>query len=101
LKISLLESGVILRNPVFDLPIELGSLHDDLFCFSLRGDVRKGVVNRVSLSPTGLEIVGVLVRGFAQQEFRAFQGHPVMSDLLMIRYPAQAIAIFAAWSAAL
>ena len=56
-------------DPVFDLVIKLRGLDDDLFRFGFRGDVRKGVVNRVSLSPTGLEIVGVLVRVFAHTSF--------------------------------
>jgi hypothetical protein len=72
---------MVLGNPVLDLVIKLLRLDEDLLRFRLRRNVGEGVVNRVSLSPTGVEIVGVLVRGFAQHQFRAFQRHPVMSDL--------------------
>ena len=56
---------MILGNPGFDVVIKLGSLDHNLFRFSLRGNVGESVVNRVSLSPTRLKVVGVLVRGFA------------------------------------
>ena len=59
-------------NPVFDLVVKLRGLDDDLFRFGLRATLEKGVVNRVSLSPTGLTIIRALVRGFAQHKFRAF-----------------------------
>jgi len=34
-----------------------------------------------TLASTRLKIVGVRVRGFTQHQFRALQGHPVVSDL--------------------
>ncbi len=45
-----------------------------------RGNVGKTIVSRISLPSTRLKIVGVLVRGFTQHQFRALQGHPVVSD---------------------
>jgi len=44
-------------------------------------NVGEGVVDRISLSPTGFEIIGLLVHGFAQHKFRALLRHPVMSSL--------------------
>jgi len=63
---------VSFRDPVFDLAVKLGSLDKDLLRFGLRRDVGEGVVDGISLSPAGLEIVGVLLRRFAQHKFRAF-----------------------------
>ena len=57
-------------NPVLDLAIKLLRLDDDLLRFRLRRNVGEGVVDRISLSPTGFEIIGVLVHGLAQHKFR-------------------------------
>lgn len=62
---------MVLGNPVLDLAIKLLRLDEDLLCFRLRRNVGEGVVDRISLSPTGFEIIGVLVNGFAQHKFRA------------------------------
>ena len=80
-QILLLERGMALGNPVLDLAIKLLRLDKDLRRFRLRRNVGEGVVDRISLSPTGLKIVGVLLRRFTQDQFRAFQRNPVMSDL--------------------
>lgn len=61
---------MVFRNPVFDLAIKLLRLDEDLLRFRLCRNVGEGVVDRISLSPTGFEIIGVLVRGFAQHKFR-------------------------------
>src|SRR5580658_2368518 len=42
---------------------------------------RRWGVDMLNAAPTRLKIVGVLMRGFAQHQFRALQGHPVVSDL--------------------
>ncbi len=63
---------MVLGNPVLDLVIKFGSLDHDLFRFGICGNVGESVVNRVSLSPTRLKIVGVLVLKFAQHKFRTF-----------------------------
>jgi hypothetical protein len=72
---------VIVRNPAFDFAVKPGCLDEDLLCFRLRRNVGEGVIDSISLSPTGFKIVGVLVRRFAQHKFRTLLRHPVMSDL--------------------
>jgi hypothetical protein len=72
---------MVLCNPVFDFVVKLGSLVKDLLRFGLVRDVGERLVNRVSLSTTGLEIVSVFVGGLPQDEFRDIQRDPMMSDL--------------------
>ena len=57
------------RDPVFDLVVKLGCLDKDLLRFGLRRNIREAVVDRISLSPTGFKIVGVLVRGLPNTSF--------------------------------
>ena len=77
----LLKRRVIIRNPILYLFVKLGCLNEDLLCFRLGRNVGESVVDSISLPSTRLKIVGVLVRGFTQHQFRALQGHPVVSDL--------------------
>ena len=55
-------------------------MKDDLFCFCVGRNIGESVVDSISLPSTRLKIVGVLVRGFTQHQFRALQGQPVVSD---------------------
>ena len=80
-RLSHFHRGVVFRNPVFDFNVKLFCLDDDLFCFCVGRNIGESVVDSISLLPTRLKIVGVLVRGFTQNQFRALQGHPVVSDL--------------------
>ena len=50
---------MVFRDPVFDFAVKPRGLDKDLLRFGLRGDVGEGVVDGISLSPTGLEVVGV------------------------------------------
>jgi hypothetical protein len=52
---------MVLRDPVFDLAVKLRSLDEDLRRFGLGSNIGEGVVDSISLSPTGLKIIGVLV----------------------------------------
>jgi hypothetical protein len=52
---------VIFRKPIFYLGIKLGCLGKNLLRLGLRRYVGEGVVNGISLSPTGLKIIGGLV----------------------------------------
>ena len=72
---------MVLGNPVLDLVIKLLRLDEDLLRFRLRRNVGDRVVDRISLPPTCFKIVGVLLRRFTQDQFRAFQRNPMMSDL--------------------
>jgi len=95
------QRGVVFRNPVFDFNVKLFHLDDDLFCFCVGRNIGESVVDSISFPSTRLKIVGVLVRGFTQHQLGALQGHPVVSDFAHDPIPAQAMAVFAAWSAAL
>src|SRR5450759_2234494 len=72
---------MVLGNPFFDLVVKFGGLDEDLLRFGLSRDVGEGVIDSISLPPTDLEIVGVLVTWLSKHKFRAFQRHPVVSDL--------------------
>jgi len=73
--------AVVFRNPVFDFNVKLFCLDEDLFCFCVGRNIGESIVDSISLPSTRLKIVGVLVRSFTQHQFRALQGHPVVSDL--------------------
>jgi hypothetical protein len=64
---------MVLGDPVFNLAVKLGRLRQDLFRFGLRGDIGEGVVNCISLAPTGFKLVGVPVGAIPQQELGAFE----------------------------
>src|SRR5208337_1954781 len=66
------ECGVTLCDPVFDLVVKFVGLNKDLLRFGLGRYVGEGIVDSISLSPTGLKVVGILVSGFSQHKFRAF-----------------------------
>jgi len=78
---SLLERRMVLGNPVFDMAVKLGRLDKDLLRFSFGCNIGEGVVDSVSLPPTGLEIVDILMSWLAEHKLGAFQREPVMSDL--------------------
>jgi hypothetical protein len=80
-RLSHFHRGVVFRNPVFNFNVKLFCLDDDLFCFCVGRNIGESVVDSISLPSTRLKIVGVLVRGFTQHQFRALQGHEVVSDL--------------------
>jgi hypothetical protein len=80
-RFSHFQDGVVLRNPVFDFDVKLFCLDDDLFCFCVGRNIGESVVDSISLSSTRLKIVGILVCDFTQHQFRALQGHAVVSDL--------------------
>ena len=80
-RLSRFQRGVVFRNPAFEFNVKLFCLDDDLFCFYLGRNIGESVVDSISLPSTRLKIVGVLVRGFTQHQFRTLQGHPVVSDL--------------------
>ena len=91
---------MVFRDPAFDFAVKPFRFDEDLLRFGLGRNIGEGV-DSISLSPTRLKVVGVLVRGLTQHQFRALQGHPVVSDLARDPIPVQAMAMFAAWSAAL
>ena len=64
---------MVFRDPVFDFAVKPFCLGEDFLRFRLRRNVGEGVVDRISLSPTGLKIVGIIVRRFVQHKFRTFQ----------------------------
>jgi hypothetical protein len=64
-RISLLKRGMVGGNPVLDLVVKLVRLHEDFHRFSFCRNVGESIVDSVSLPPTGLEVVGVLLRRFA------------------------------------
>ena len=66
------ECGVTLCDPVFDLVVKCDGLDKDLLRFGLGRYVGEGIVDSISLAPTGLQVVGILVSGFSQHKFRAF-----------------------------
>jgi hypothetical protein len=80
-RLSHFQRGMVFRNPVFDFNLKLFCLDDDLFCFSVGRNIGESLVDSISLPSTRLKIVGVLVHGFTQHQFRALPGHPVVSDL--------------------
>jgi hypothetical protein len=80
-RLSHFQRGVVFRNPVFAFNVKLFCLDEDLFCFCVSRNIGEGIVDSISLPSTRLKIVGVLVRGFTQHQFRALQGRPVVSDL--------------------
>jgi hypothetical protein len=49
---------VVLRDPVFDFAVKLRGLDSNLLRFRLRRNIGEGVIDRTSLSPTGLKVVG-------------------------------------------
>ena len=55
---------MVFRDPVFDFALELGRPDKNLRRFGPGCDVGKCVVDSISLSPTGLEVVGILITGF-------------------------------------
>jgi hypothetical protein len=71
-RVSYFQRGVVFRNPVFDFNVKLSCLDEDLFCFRVRRNIGESIVDGISLSSARLKIVGVLVRVFAQHQFRTF-----------------------------
>jgi hypothetical protein len=71
-RLSHFQCRVVFRNPVFDFAVKPFCLDEDFLRFRLRRNVGEGVVDRISLSPTCLKIVGIIVHRFVQHKFRTF-----------------------------
>ena len=100
-RLSHFQHGVVFRNPVFDFNVKLFCMDEDLFCFCGGRNIGESIVDSISLPSARLKIVSVLVRGLPNTSFVLSKDTRWCPTLLTIRYPAQAMAIFAAWSAAL
>ena len=70
---------MIRLDPAFDKFAKLDCFLDKLLGFSLRSDVRRGVLQDVALSPAGIEVVGISVGCGSHGQLDGFKAGLVMS----------------------